>query len=105
MQHSKRILIALGIGVAVAGGSGGLAVATRSSSTAATSRASQTAAVPAQAATVNVATASVGGKSEHILVDAKGLPLYTYGLDTSTTSHVSGGLAALWPPLVSSSPS
>ena len=43
--------------------------------------------------------------SEQVLVDARGLPLYTYGLDTPTQSHVSGGLAALWPPLDSSSPS
>src|SRR6202035_411405 len=35
----------------------------------------------------------------------RGLPLYTYGPDTATQSHVSGGLAALWPPLDSAAPS
>ena len=43
--------------------------------------------------------------SEQVLVNARGLPLYTYGADTSTQSHVGGGLAALWPPLDSGSPS
>lgn len=105
MRNTKRIFLALGIGAAVAGGSVGLAAATGSSSSATPSRAAQTAAVPAGSATVNVASASVAGKSEQILVDAKGLPLYTYGGDTSTTSRVSGGLAALWPPLTSASPS
>jgi predicted lipoprotein with Yx(FWY)xxD motif len=39
-----------------------------------------------------------------ILVDAHGLPLYTYKHDTATTSHVRGQLAALWPPLVAAVP-
>ena len=39
------------------------------------------------------------------MVNARGLPLYTYGPDTPNKSHVSGGLAALWPPLVAGSPS
>jgi predicted lipoprotein with Yx(FWY)xxD motif len=49
-------------------------------------------------------TATVSGKSEQILVDSRGLPLYTYAPDTTTKSHVSGGLAALWPPLDSAQP-
>jgi predicted lipoprotein with Yx(FWY)xxD motif len=49
-------------------------------------------------------TTTVGGKSEQILVDTRGLPLYTYGPDTSTQSLVNGPLAQLWPPLISSSP-
>ena len=66
--------------------------------------AAQTAAAPAGPATINVATATVNGKSEQILVDSRGLPLYTFAPDTATTSHVSGGLAALWPPLDSAQP-
>jgi predicted lipoprotein with Yx(FWY)xxD motif len=58
----------------------------------------------AGSATINVATATVAGKAEHILVDAHGLPLYTYNLDTAKQSRVDVGLAQLWPPLVSGSP-
>lgn len=55
-------------------------------------------------ATVHASTALVGGKSERILVNAKGLPLYYYAADTAKKSFVSGGLAQLWPALVSSKP-
>ena len=55
-------------------------------------------------ATINVATDVLNGRSQQILVDSNGLPLYTYGGDTATTSNVSGQLAALWPPLVSNAP-
>jgi predicted lipoprotein with Yx(FWY)xxD motif len=107
MRRSKHILLALGLGVVAAGGGIGLTEATSSSSTAASAAAAALKAptAPAGSATVNVATATVGGKSEQVLVDAHGLPLYTYNADTSSQSHVSGGLAALWPPLVSGSPS
>jgi predicted lipoprotein with Yx(FWY)xxD motif len=105
MRRSKQMLLALGLGVVVAGGGVGLVEATSSSSTAAPATASKTAAAPVGSATVNVTITKVDGQSEQILVDARGLPLYIYGPDTSTQSHVSGGLAALWPPLVSPSPS
>lgn len=55
-------------------------------------------------ATVHVSSATVGGKTERILVNAKGLPLYYYGADTAKKSFVSGGLAQLWPALVSPKP-
>jgi predicted lipoprotein with Yx(FWY)xxD motif len=55
-------------------------------------------------ATIQTASATVQGHTETILVDATGMPLYTYKPDTVTTSHVSGQLAALWPPLVSATP-
>jgi predicted lipoprotein with Yx(FWY)xxD motif len=51
---------------------------------------------------VQAGTATVQGKSESILVNAKGLPLYIYKPDTPTTSRVTGQLAALWPPLIGS---
>jgi predicted lipoprotein with Yx(FWY)xxD motif len=105
MGRSKQILLAVGLGALVAGGGLGFAEAGGSSSSAAPSAASKTATVPAGSPTVNVTTATVGGQSEQVLVNTKGLPLYTYDADTPTQSHVSGGLAALWPPLVSGSPS
>jgi predicted lipoprotein with Yx(FWY)xxD motif len=86
------------------GGVVGLVATTGSSSTASSVPATQTAAAPAGPATINVATAAVNGKSEQILVDSRGLPLYTFAPDTATTSHVSGGLAALWPSLDSAQP-
>jgi predicted lipoprotein with Yx(FWY)xxD motif len=55
-------------------------------------------------ATVHTASATVGGMSETILVNGKGLPLYFYQPDTPTRSMVSGQLAALWPPLDSAAP-
>jgi predicted lipoprotein with Yx(FWY)xxD motif len=105
MRRSKKMLLTVGLGVAVAGGGAGLVIAASSSSTAAPATASKPAAAPFGSATVNVKTATVNGQSEQILVNSRGLPLYTYGPDTSTQSHVSGGLAALWPPLLSGSPS
>jgi predicted lipoprotein with Yx(FWY)xxD motif len=54
--------------------------------------------------TVHTINTSVDGKSESVLVDAAGLPLYYYKPDTATTSFVSGSLASLWPPLTSTSP-
>ena len=56
------------------------------------------------AATVRTAQATVGGKTETILVNSQGLPLYYYLNDTAAKSVVTGGLAALWPPLTSASP-
>jgi predicted lipoprotein with Yx(FWY)xxD motif len=105
MRRSKQMLLALGLGLAVAGGGVGLVAATSSSSTAAPATASKTLSAPAGTATVDVTTATVGGRSEQILVNARGLPLYFYGPDTPNQAHVSGGLAALWPPLVAASPS
>ena len=56
------------------------------------------------AATVRTVQATVGGKTETILVNSQGLPLYYYLNDTAAKSVVTGGLAALWPPLTSASP-
>jgi predicted lipoprotein with Yx(FWY)xxD motif len=61
-------------------------------------------ATPDGTTTVREAIARVGGVTETILVNAKGLPLYTYQPDTATQSMVTGELAALWPPLLSSAP-
>lgn len=104
MQFSKRILAGIGVGVVVVGGGIGFAAASGSSSSASPTTAAQAASAPSGTPTISVTTASVGGQSEQVLVNARGLPLYTYGGDSAKTSHVSGGLAALWPPLVSASP-
>lgn len=90
--------------IAVAGAGGGIAAATMGSSAGAATASGSTMAHDGTAA-VNVATVSVNGKTERVLVTAKGLPLYTYAGDTGSVSHVSGELAALWPPLTSRHPS
>jgi len=55
-------------------------------------------------ATVHTTTTQVGAKTETVLVNAKGLPLYYYQADTATKSQVSGVLAQLWPAVVSAKP-
>jgi predicted lipoprotein with Yx(FWY)xxD motif len=50
--------------------------------------------------TLHATSAQVGGRTETILVDAQGLPLYYFQNDTAKKSLVTGGLARLWPPLV-----
>jgi len=54
--------------------------------------------------TVHTGIAMVDGKKESILFNSRDLPLYYYQLDTAKKSFVSGGLAELWPPLMSASP-
>ena len=92
MRH-PRIVIA-GLGLAVLATAGGI--------TAASAGASSTSAHSSPAA-VRTASLTVGGKTETVLVNANGLPLYYYQPDTATKSLVSGSLATLWPPLVSAS--
>jgi predicted lipoprotein with Yx(FWY)xxD motif len=55
-------------------------------------------------ATLHTISAAVGGRTETILVDAQGLPLYYFENDTAKKSLVTGGLARLWPPLVANRP-
>lgn len=50
-------------------------------------------------ATVSVATATVGGKSEEVLVNSKGMTLYIFTPDTTTKSACTGACATAWPPL------
>ena len=86
-----RIMIA-GVGLAALAAAGAVTAASASGTPAARATG---------AATVRTASATVGGKTETILVDSQGLPLYIYRPDTATTSRVTGGLARLWPPLTS----
>jgi predicted lipoprotein with Yx(FWY)xxD motif len=103
MRHPKMIIAGIGIALAAAGGTIA-AVATSSAASSAPPAATAPSASPATAATVRVAQAQIGGRTEAILTDAKGLPLYFYPPDTATQSFVSGGLATLWPPLTSAAP-
>ena len=86
-----RIIMA-GIGLAALAAAGGITAASASGTPAASAT---------SAASVHAASATVAGKTETILVNSHGLPLYIYRPDTATTSLVTGGLARLWPPLTS----
>jgi predicted lipoprotein with Yx(FWY)xxD motif len=99
MRHHKIIIAAIAI-AAAAGVSGIAAAATSGSSM----RAAASSTANATQTAIHTQSATVGGKTETVLVDAQGLPLYYYKLDTPTKSFVSGALASLWPPLDSSNP-
>jgi predicted lipoprotein with Yx(FWY)xxD motif len=101
-MRRSRIIIA-GIGLAAVGGVTA-AAATGSPASSAPPARSAPAAGPGTAATVRTALATVGGRTEAVLVNGQGLPLYYYQPDTATRSLVSGGLARLWPPLTSAAP-
>ena len=91
-----RIIIA-GAGLAALAAAGGITAASASGSTpAGATRAGSTSTA---SATVRTASVTVAGKTETILVNSHGLPLYIYRPDTATRSFVTGGLAQLWPPL------
>ena len=98
MRH-PRIIIA-SIGLAVVAAVGGVTAAAGASSPGSSVH------PPSQgaAATVRTAPVAVAGKTETILVNAQGLPLYYYRPDTATKSLVTGGLARLWPPVTSTAP-
>jgi predicted lipoprotein with Yx(FWY)xxD motif len=99
MRH-PRIIIG-GIGLAVVAAVGGVTVAAAGATPAASAPA---AGHGAMAATLRTAPVTVAGRTETILVNAHGLPLYFYRPDTAAKSFVTGGLARLWPPLTSAAP-
>jgi predicted lipoprotein with Yx(FWY)xxD motif len=103
MRQPKLIFAGIGIALAAAGGTTA-AVVTSSAASTTPPAVTAPAAVPGAAAGIRVTHALVGGRTEDILTDAKGLPLYFYGADTATRSLVSGSLAVLWPPLTSAAP-
>jgi predicted lipoprotein with Yx(FWY)xxD motif len=51
--------------------------------------------------TVNLATVTIAGKSETILVDGNGMALYYLTSDRPAVSACAGGCATTWPPLLS----
>ena len=117
MKHPRAIVAIVGLSAAAV--AGGVAIAaTAGGSTTAASPAARSSVVKAAspisaapspgasvaAATIHTTKATVGGSSETILVNGKGLPLYFYKPDTATRSMVTGALAALWPPLDATSP-
>jgi predicted lipoprotein with Yx(FWY)xxD motif len=91
-------------GVTIAGTAGGSSPKHPAASTALTNVAAPVMTQPSATTTVHTADAVVGGMTETILVDAKGLALYIYEPDTPTVSRVTGQLASLWPPLTASAP-
>ena len=99
MRHPRIIIASISLAAAAAIG-GGITAATATSSHAS----SRPAMSQPAAATVRTAQAAVGGKTETILVNSQGLPLYYYKPDSAAKSLVTGRLAALWPPLTSSAP-
>ncbi len=94
MRHPKIIIAGIALTALAAGG--GITEAAASGSPAASATAAP--------ATVRTAPAAVAGKTETILINGRGLPLYYYQPDTATRSLVTGGLAQLWPPLTSAAP-
>ena len=99
MRHPRLIIASISLAAAAAIGGGITAASATSSHASGRPSVSQNA-----AATVRTAQVPVGGKTETILVNGQGLPLYYYLSDTAAKSVVTGGLAALWPPLTSASP-
>jgi predicted lipoprotein with Yx(FWY)xxD motif len=105
MRH-PRIVIA-GLSLAAVAVAGGVTAAVASGSPAGSTppaSAAPASGPAAAAATVRISQALVGGRTEAILVNGRGLPLYFYRPDTATESLVGGGLAAFWPPLTSVTP-
>ena len=100
MRHPK--LIIAGIGLAAVAAAGGVTAAAAAAG--GTSASSATTGHSATAATVHTASATVDGKTETILVNSGGLPLYFYRADTAAKSFVTGGVASLWPALTSAAP-
>jgi predicted lipoprotein with Yx(FWY)xxD motif len=93
MLHQRTTIAGVGVAAAVAVGA---AVLTGSHG------ASHAAAGPAASSdVVRSHAAIVGGRSESVLTDAQGMPLYYYAPDSATRSGVSGSLAAIWPPVTS----
>lgn len=99
MRHRKIVIAAVGLAAVAVGGG-----ATAASVSGSSARGSTSAGQSVGAETVHTASATVGGTTETILVNAKGRPLYFYRPDTATKSLVTGGLARLWPPLISAAP-
>jgi predicted lipoprotein with Yx(FWY)xxD motif len=104
MRHPKIVIAGIGLALAAAGGATATVATASPSGGTPSASTSQGSGPGAAAATVRTAQALVGGRTETILVNAAGLPLYYYRPDTAATSLVAGGLAVAWPPLTSAAP-
>jgi predicted lipoprotein with Yx(FWY)xxD motif len=107
MRHPRITIAAVVIAIGAAAGGLGIAAAAGGASASYPSRVDPSRPRPVassagSATTVHTAKVSVDGKTEVVLVDAQGEPLYTFKADSPTASHVTGQLATLWPPLVES---
>lgn len=103
MRHPRITIAAIVIAVGATAAGLGIAAAAGGASASYPARIDPSQrTVTRQSATVNTAAVSVHGKTEQILVDAQGDPLYTFKGDTPKASRVTGQLATLWPPLVAS---
>ena len=99
MRHPKIIIASISLAAAAAIGGGITAAAATNSHASSPPSASQS-----YSATVRTVQATVAGKTETVLVNSQGLPLYYYRPDTAAKSFVTGALARLWPPLTSAAP-
>jgi predicted lipoprotein with Yx(FWY)xxD motif len=97
MRHPRIIIASAGLAALAA--AGGITAAAAGASSMNAPSAAQIA-----AATVHTTQANVAGKTETILVNGRGLPLYYYRPDTAAKSFVTGALAQAWPPLTSAAP-
>jgi predicted lipoprotein with Yx(FWY)xxD motif len=105
-MRRPKIIIA-GISLAAVAAIGGVTAASASGPAGQTppaARSTSPAGPGRAAATVRTASAAVAGKTETILVNAHGLPLYFYRPDLANRSLVTGALAQLWPPLTAAAP-
>ncbi len=91
---------AAGAAAVYGSGSGALAYPSPSSTVAPASHVQRV----GNSTTLHAATASVNGKAESVLENAKGLPVYYFQGDTAKKSNVGGGLLRLWPAVVSAHP-
>ena len=94
MRHPRIIIASISLAAAAAIGGGITAAAATTSHASSPPSASQQA-----AATVRTAQATVAGKTETILVNGQGQPLYYYVSDTPARSLVTGGHSAASPPV------
>jgi predicted lipoprotein with Yx(FWY)xxD motif len=101
MQRPKIIIASVAVAALAAIGGTTAALASGSSSG---SAAPSSSAPAASGVAVRTAQVAVNGKTETILVNAQGLPLYYYQPDTAAKSLVTGQLAAAWPPVTSAMP-
>ena len=98
MRHPKLIIAGMGLAALTA------ALGATAAAAGGPSASYPAAGHSAPPTTVRTAPAAVAGKTETILVNSGGLPLYFYRPDTAAKSLVTGGVAALWPPLTAAAP-